>query len=185
MFSFLVLFVSFVAFQAEILKGFRPTIGHVLTLLQDAVAIFCHEYAGMILQLCSHIVHVVLNVVVSYIFIIASLFAFAQIVSFLMYGFYYAATSGVINLPPSKKLRSYVTRWVDRPFKKGGDKVGTKKIVKIYNYAKDCGVRVEAFGLRIAFGGKGGSNNISSLAASLAHIMAELAMLMQVLLTHT
>ena len=91
----------------------------------------------MILQLCSHIVHDVLNVVVSYIFIIASLFTFAQIVSFFMYGFYYAATSGVIKLTPSRKLHSYVTRWVVRPFKKGGDKVGTKKIVKIYNYRKD------------------------------------------------
>ena len=155
MFSFLVLFVSFVAFQAEILKGFRPTIGHEFTFLQDAVAIFCHEYAEMILQLCSHIVHVALDVGVSYIFIIASLLIFAQIVSFFMYGLYYAATSGVINLPPNKNLHSYATRWVVRPFKKGGDKVGTKKIVKIYNYAKDCGVRVEAFGLRIAFGGKG------------------------------
>ena len=111
------------------MKGFRSTIGHVFTLLQDAVAILCHEYAEMVLKLCNHIVHAVLNVGVSYIFIIASLFTFAQIVSFLMYGFYYAATSGVINLPPNKKLHSYVTRWVDRPFKKGGDKVGTKKIV--------------------------------------------------------
>ena len=184
MFSFLVLFVSFVAFQAEILKGFRPTIGHVLTLLQDAVAIFCHEYAGMILQLCSHIVHVVLNVVVSYIFIIASLFVFAQIVSFLMFGFYYAATSGVINLPPSKKLYSYAFRHDNRYYRHGLT-CDVKRLVKVYNYPKDIGVRVESFGVRIAFGGKGGSNNISSLAASLARTMAGLAMLMQVLLTHT
>ena len=180
MFSFLVLFVSFVAFQAEILKGFRPTIGHVLTLLQDAVAIFCHEYAGMILQLCSHIVHVVLNVVISYIFIIATLFVFAQIVSFLMFGFYYAATSGVINLPPSKRLYSYVFRHDNRYYKS----CDVKRLVKVYNYPKDIGVRVESFGVRIAFGGKGGSSNISSLDASLARTMAGLAMLMQVLLTH-
>ena len=183
MFSFLVLFVSFVAFQAEILKGFRPTIGHVLTLLQDAVAIFCHEYAGMILQLCSHIVHVVLNVLVSYIFIIASLFAFAQIVSFLMFGFYYAATSGVINLPPSKRLYSYVFRHDNRYYNRLSP-CDVKRLVKVYNYPKDIGVRVESFGVRIAFGGKGGSNNISSLSASLARTMAGLAMLMQVLLTH-
>ena len=57
--------------------------------------------------------------------------------------------------------------------------------MKIYNYAKDCGVRVEAFGLRIAFGGKGGVNIVTSLGVSLARTMAGLAMLMQVLLTHT
>ena len=122
----------------------------------------------------------VLNVGISYIFIIASLFAFAQIVSFLMFGFYYAATSGVINLPPSKRLYSYVFRHDNRYYKS----CDVKRLVKVYNYPKDIGVRVESFGVRIAFGGKGGSNNISSLDASLARTMAGLAMLMQVLLTH-
>ena len=65
-----------------------------------------------------------------------------------------------------------------------GKKLCGRKIVKVYNYAKDLGMRVEAHGVRIAFGGKGGVTMNSGLCASLTRILAELAKIMHGFLTH-
>ena len=159
-----------IVFLGETLKGIRSVSVDMFVSLQDVVA--------------SDTIYTILRIgfdsSVLFVFIVCSLICLIHILSFLMFGFYYAATSGVINLPPSKRLYSYVFRHDNRYYKS----CDVKRLVKVYNYPKDIGVRVESFGVRIAFGGKGGSNNIPSLDASLARTMAGLAMLMQVLLTH-
>ena len=97
---------------------------------------------------------------------------------------------GVIRKPPSKRLFSYEIRpiYCYTFYKiKGqlymGKKLCGRKIVKVYNYAKDLGMRVEAHGVRIAFGGKGGVTMNSGLCASLTRILAELAKIMHGFLT--
>ena len=59
-----VLNMFLIVFSGEILKDIESKNLDLFMSSQHVVAIFCHEYAEMILQLCSHLAQVVLHVVV-------------------------------------------------------------------------------------------------------------------------